>query len=145
MTLKSRCALLLALLIIIACPRWAPADDDHAAAKAAAVQAAQDFLQLLDSGDYEQAWQQAAPILQTQITKEDWVTRIGNLRPLFGPLLQRSVGATRYHGEIPGGPDGDYVIISIDSSFAHKKNAVETVTTMLGEDGNWQIAGYFIK
>ena len=46
MTLKSRCALLLALLIIIACPLWAPADDDHAAAKAAAVEAAQDFLQL---------------------------------------------------------------------------------------------------
>lgn len=145
MTVKSRCALLLALFFIIACPLWAPADDDHATAKAAAVQAAQGFLQLLDSGDYAQAWQQAAPILQTQITKEDWVTRIGNLRPLFGPLLQRSVSATRYHGEIPGGPDGDYVIFTIDSSFAHKKNAIETVTAMLGKDGNWQIAGYFIK
>jgi hypothetical protein len=42
-------------------------------------------------------------------------------------------------------PDGQYVVIRYDSSFANKKSAIETVTPMLDQGGQWRVSGYFIK
>ena len=44
-----------------------------------------------------------------------------------------------------GRPDGEYVVILYDTSFENKKSAVETVTQMIDKDGNWHVAGYYIK
>ncbi len=46
---------------------------------------------------------------------------------------------------MPGAPDGEYVIIQFESSFANKKSAVETVTPMKDENGVWRVSGYYIK
>jgi hypothetical protein len=46
---------------------------------------------------------------------------------------------------LPGAPAGQYVVMQFDSSFANKHSAVETVTFMLEEGGQWRAAGYFIK
>jgi len=46
---------------------------------------------------------------------------------------------------MPGAPDGEYVVIQFESSFANKESAVETVTPMKGEDGVWRVSGYYIK
>jgi len=46
---------------------------------------------------------------------------------------------------VPGGPDGQYVIIEFAASFENKKTAIETVTPMLEKDGVWRVAGYYIK
>jgi hypothetical protein len=47
--------------------------------------------------------------------------------------------------ELPGAPDGQYVVMQFETSFANKKSAIETVTFMLEKDGQWKSAGYFIK
>ncbi len=46
---------------------------------------------------------------------------------------------------LPGAPDGEYVVISYETSFTNKKSAIETVTPMLDKDGKWRVSGYFIK
>ena len=46
---------------------------------------------------------------------------------------------------LPGAPDGEYVVLQFDTSFANKKEAVETVTPMLDKDGKWKVSGYYIK
>ncbi len=46
---------------------------------------------------------------------------------------------------LPGAPDGQYVVIQYESSFEHKKSAIETVTPSQGADGHWRVSGYFIK
>jgi hypothetical protein len=48
-------------------------------------------------------------------------------------------------GSPPGAPDGPYVFMLFDSSFAEKKEAKENVTFRLEKDGSWKCAGYFIK
>ena len=50
-----------------------------------------------------------------------------------------------YVTELPGAPDGQYVVIQFKTAFANKQSAIETVTPMLEEDGRWLVAGYFIK
>jgi len=47
--------------------------------------------------------------------------------------------------EMPGAPDGQYVLMQFETSFTNKKSAVETITFMLEKDGQWRAAGYFIK
>ena len=46
--------------------------------------------------------------------------------------------------ELPGAPDGTYVVLSFDTRFEHQERAQETVTMML-EDGKFRGAGYFIR
>ena len=47
--------------------------------------------------------------------------------------------------ELPGAPDGRYVVIQFDTAFENKASSVETVTPMADPDGAWRVAGYFIK
>jgi hypothetical protein len=42
-------------------------------------------------------------------------------------------------------PDGPYVFMQFESSFAEKKDAKEKVTFSLEKDGQWRAASYFIK
>jgi hypothetical protein len=46
---------------------------------------------------------------------------------------------------LPGAPDGHYMSLQFDTSFANKKAAVETVTQILEADGTWKFSGYYIK
>jgi hypothetical protein len=47
--------------------------------------------------------------------------------------------------EMPGAPDGKYVVMQFDTSFEAKKTTIETVTFKLEKDGQWKSAGYYIK
>jgi hypothetical protein len=42
-------------------------------------------------------------------------------------------------------PDGHYVTIQYESSFANKKQAVETLIPAREADGTWKVACYFVK
>ena len=46
---------------------------------------------------------------------------------------------------LPDAPAGKYVVLQFDTSFANKKEAVETVTPRLDADGTWKVSGYYIK
>jgi hypothetical protein len=50
-----------------------------------------------------------------------------------------------YSTTLPGAPDGEYVVIQYQTSFANKKASVETVTPMREKDGRWRVSGYFIR
>ena len=46
---------------------------------------------------------------------------------------------------LPGAPDGHYVVLHYETSFENKKTAIETVTPMLDQDGDWRVSGYYIR
>ena len=51
----------------------------------------------------------------------------------------------RFETSLPGAPDGEYVVIQMETSFENKASAVETITPMRDSDGEWRVAGYYIK
>lgn len=53
--------------------------------------------------------------------------------------------SARYRTSVPGAPDGEYVVVQFKTSFDKKAKAIETVTPMKDPDGQWRVAGYFIK
>ena len=111
----------------------------------AAEQAAISWLALVDSGNYAQSWQEAASLFKAQVSKDQWEKMVASARGPLGSLVSRKLASARYTTQLPGVPDGEYVVIQFDSSFEHKKSAIETVTPMLDKDGQWRVSGYFIK
>lgn len=106
--------------------------------------AADQWLKLVDSGAYDQSWQTASEMFKSKVSKEQWEKAVQTTRSPFGQVLSRRVKKATYADHLPGAPDGDYVVIQYETSFEHKKAAVETVTPML-DNGEWKVSGYFIR
>ena len=111
----------------------------------AAEAAAETWLKFVDSGDYSQSWIEASSQFKAAVTEKEWEQTLKAARGPLGALFSRKLEAAEYKTALPGAPDGQYVVIQYDSSFANKKSAVETVTPMLDKDGQWRVSGYFIK
>ena len=120
------------------------AQDQAAKIKAAEV-AADSWLKFVDSGDYPQSWVEASSLFKGAVTQKEWDQKVKAVRQPLGALFSRTLKSAEYKTTLPGAPDGQYVVIQYDSSFANKKSAVETVTPMLDKDGQWRVSGYFIK
>jgi len=110
-----------------------------------AQQSAEAWLALVDSGKYAESWQQAAQYFKSSVTSEQWQKALQVSRAPLGKMLSRRLKRATYTRNVPGAPDGEYVVLKYDSSFEHKQSAVETVTPMLDKDGVWRVSGYYIK
>ncbi len=111
----------------------------------AALKAATAWLALVDQGKYGRSWQEAADYFRNAVTKAQWERSLKGVRKPLGSMISRKVVEKSYTTYLPGAPDGEYVVIQFASSFANKKEAVETVTPMLDKDGSWRVSGYYIK
>lgn len=112
---------------------------------AAAIMAAEDFLLLIDTAQYAKSWDASSSLFQSQVPKDTWIQQLDAIRPALGKLNKRKIINARYMTELPGAPDGEYVVIQYESSFAKKQNGMETVTPMLDTDGQWRVSGYYIR
>jgi hypothetical protein len=109
-----------------------------------ATAAATNWLALVDNGKYEQSWNEASKLFRERVTRARWASEAKTVREPFGVVQSRAAQAAQFVTSLPGVPDGDYVVLKFRSKFAHKANAIETVTVMM-QDGAWKAAGYFIK
>ncbi len=117
--------------------------DEVSEKKAAA--AADVWLKLVDKGSYAQSWETAAEVFKAGVGKDQWVKTVGAIRGQLGGVLQRKLKSKQFMRSLPGAPDGKYVVIQYGASFENKKAAVETVTPMLDNDGQWHVSGYYIE
>ena len=111
----------------------------------AAVAAAQQWLQLVDQGDYKQSWKTAASYFQMAIDQEPWGKALRTTRRPLGRVIKRQLEGAQFFTSLPGAPDGEYVVIQYRTQFANKAQSVETITPMKDKDGQWRVSGYYIK
>ncbi|MGZ4827992.1 MAG: DUF4019 domain-containing protein [Terriglobales bacterium] len=133
-------ALVIAAALIVSISAWSDAKAEKAANKSA-----NQWLALVDAGDYAASWDNAAQYFKNSVSKAQWAKMLGASRGPLGKVESRKLKSATYATSLPGAPDGEYVVIQYDSSFEHKKSAIETVTPMLDKDGQWRVSGYFIK
>lgn len=107
--------------------------------------AAEQWLTLVDAGKFAESWQSAAAYFKGAVTEAQWKTSLDAFRKPLGALVSRKLKSAKYTKTAPGAPDAEYVILQFETSFANKKDSVETVTPMLDKDGKWKVSGYFIK
>jgi hypothetical protein len=123
---------------------WQRAKSQSEAEKEA-LKAAEVWLELVDPEKYEASWDEAASYFQGAVSTEQWLSSMEAVRKPLGQKLSRSLKSKQYHTSLPGAPDGEYVVIQFNTSFEHKRSAVETVTPMKEQDGQWRVSGYYIK
>lgn len=129
-----------ALAISIGTPVWSAEKPEDAAQAAAG-----SWLKLVDAGEYGASWDAAAKIFKDAVTKDQWTQAARATRGPLGKLVSRKVKSRDSMEKIPGGPDGQYVVIQYETVFEKKSSAVETVTPMVDPDGTWRVSGYFIR
>lgn len=111
----------------------------------AAVKAAETWLALVDAGEFDESWKEAAAYFRSAVKKDDWVASLGAVRSPLGKTVSRTLKGATFATELPGAPDGEYVVIQFETAFSNKSSAVETITPMKDEDGRWRVSGYFIR
>ncbi len=134
--------LLAIALIVTSLTPWMLA---QVASTEAAQKAAESCLALVDKGDYGASWDQSAEMFKAALSKDQWDKALSNSRGQFGKVLSRKLKSAIFTTTLPGAPDGQYVVIQYETSFENKKSSVETITPQLGKDGQWRVAGYFIR
>ena len=130
----------LALLLLFSQPLFA-----DQAKKEAALAAAENWLALVDAEDYAASWQDAASYFKQAVSEDQWTQSMTAYREPLGNVLSRTPASQTYTATLPGAPDGEYVVIQFRTSFEQKAAGIETVTSMLDNDGVWRVSGYYIK
>jgi hypothetical protein len=106
--------------------------------------AATAWLELVDSGRYQESWDAAARLFRGQMPAEDWSRLVAGVREPIGALQSRRLQSSTAAASLPGAPDGEYMMLQFISSFANKAHAQERVTLMR-EGDVWRVAGYYIR
>lgn len=134
-------AALLATALLLAAALPALAGGGQAQAR----QAAQAWLELLDQGRYGQAWDQASPLLQKNISRAEWESRLRRLAAKTGPAGQRKLLRSQAMTNPPDAPPGDYVLLIYAPGFPNSPMILEQVALRRGSGGRWRVAGYILK
>lgn len=118
---------------------------EHEAEETAAEAAALAWLALTDRGDGDASWQGTSADFQRVVSPEVWRTSLEKAQGPLGRPVERKLQSATYATELPGAPDGEYVVLQYTTRFEHKQNGGETVTLSREADGAWRIAGYFVR
>jgi hypothetical protein len=113
--------------------------------KKTAERVANEWLKVVDAGNYAQSWDSGASIFKLAVAKEQWLQILGNNRAPLGAVASREIESAEYTSDLPGAPDGEYYVIRYASTFANRKPVTETVTSVLDRDGKWRVAVYVVK
>lgn len=116
----------------------AAAQSNEEAARAAA----EEWLALVDAGKYSESFGKLDPAFAKKVGKKKWVASITDLRERAGKFISRKVTSAEYTKELPGAPEGEYVVVQYESVFEKRKAATEKVILILGRDLYWRVAGY---
>jgi hypothetical protein len=134
-------ACLLAVLLLLPAGLSAAVSNQHQVA----IEAARKWVPLVDAGQYGESWDAAANLFRDSISRTDWVKSLEMVRTPLGDLVSRKLKGTASVTTLPGAPEGEYLIIEFNTSFRNKPSVIETVTSAREADGNWRVAGYFIR
>jgi hypothetical protein len=106
--------------------------------------AAEKWLTVMDSGNYTECWQQTSSIFQKLAPEKQWIEECQKNRGKLGTPQSRKCLACKYTDTMANTPTGKCAILKFKTEFKTKK-AIETVTVIKTEAGEWKVSGYYLK
>jgi uncharacterized protein DUF4019 len=110
-----------------------------------ALAAAENWLAMIDHGEYAKSWQEAAAYFKSVITEAEWVQSMQTVRKPLGKVISIKLKSLTPKTSLPNTPEGKYVVIQFETSFEKGKSGLENVNAQLESDGKWRVAGYGIQ
>ena len=102
------------------------------------------WLELLDAGRFDDAWQAGAALLR-RVPESQWTEETRRLREGYGPVVSRAAVVKDYHQQLEGAPDGTYFTLRFRSRLTDGREIVEVVTLTAEADQQYRVALYGIK
>jgi len=110
------------------------------ASETAAVDAARQFLALIDRDDWAASWQATHKSFQLLNTVEWWADASQKVRGEMGTLRSRELATVNFR---PAPPSG-YWTITFKANYSKKGSAAETVQ-LAAENGGWKVAAISVE
>lgn len=128
---------LITTLLLLLSP-YAQANTDAAEAAVLA------WLEAIDSGEFELAWEEASPLLQRPLSPNMLERTISAARRDFGSVESRRRTRVISETSMPGAPKNDYKEFTYQTRFTNKPSITEIITPHL-EEGVWKVSGYYVN
>ncbi|MDA3902500.1 MAG: DUF4019 domain-containing protein [Desulfuromusa sp.] len=110
----------------------------------AALLTAESFVAAIDNGDFLKAYSSASPDLQLLKPEKQWIDEQSLTFQLLGKPLHRRLMTVDARDIYPGLPDGNYLLVSYQTTTEHKAKAIEVL--LLKEKGEeWMVCKYSIR
>ncbi|WP_307118769.1 helix-turn-helix domain-containing protein [Sphingomonas kyeonggiensis] len=137
--------LVLGLSVLIALPHFASAPPAAASASRVAedpavVDAARQWLALVDQGRWDESYRATGASFRKLNTVEVWTATSRRVRVPLGETISRTFLSQE---NLPAPPAG-YEVVKFRTRFANKAEVVETVTLDF-EEGNWRVVGVTVE
>lgn len=116
--------------------------EDMAASMIETAQAAKDYVETIDKGQYAESWKKGDKLFQQTITQEEWVQALNGSRKGLGRVMSRELRLQRPAWNPKGLPKGAYMVIEYNTSFEYAPHAGELLTLRKGADGKWRVLTY---
>ncbi|MCE0499059.1 MAG: DUF4019 domain-containing protein [Methylacidiphilales bacterium] len=107
----------------------------------AALVAAKAWIAQIDAGDYVESYNAGCDAFHQQVTQQKWVMVLKAFRPSYGEIVSRREVSHSYKENGFNGMDGEYMIVTYDTTFSRLQGGYEKVVLKF-EDGKWRGAYY---
>jgi len=101
------------------------------------------WLQLLDTGDYEEAFEFEAQDFRMSRTQNQFVRLMQARRAPFGKTIDRKFIGAAHVEKFVGAPEGNYESVLFKTNFEHKNPTAERVI-MVKQPIGWRVIDYRI-
>ncbi|QHD49539.1 DUF4019 domain-containing protein [Vreelandella aquamarina] len=125
--------------LLLALTTYAQASSVEAAEAAALA-----WLEAIDQGEYEQAWEKSSPLLKTPLSPTMLQRVVTLARSELGSVESRRRIRMSQYTSMPGAPRNDYKEFAFQTQFTNNQRVVEVVTPHL-EEGTWRVSGYYVQ
>ena len=106
-----------------------------------ALVASQAWVAQIDAGQYDESYAFGCGEMHDKVPQDRWAAVLKALRAPWGPVASRKQINHIYKPNGYEGSEGEYLVITYDSSFQKLSSATEVVV-LKWEGGKWRGAGY---
>lgn len=119
------------------------ADGANTEAKQAAQEAASQWLELTDAGEFGKSWDQGASLLQDQVERAQWAQKGEQVQTQLKELKSREFVQAQFRDSLQQVGNGPFVILQYKSEYG--VGPVQEIVFTAKEDDTWKVAGYTVR
>jgi hypothetical protein len=130
-------------ILLAACASQSMSRAEKRANESDARGAALQWLQLLDQGDYDEAFEFEAQDFRMYRTQSQFVRLMQARRAPFGKTIDRKFIGAAHVEKFVGAPEGNYESVLFKTNFEHKNPTAERVI-LIKQSVGWRVIDYKI-
>lgn len=118
-------------------------EDRFSPEQKAAINAATNWLKLMDAGEFSQSWKNAAPTFKANMTERQWIIGLEYMRAPYGRAVSHEIKSCQlddYNSNL-----GHYTNAAIEcrTTFENQKKVTEFINLYF-VDNSWRVAIYYL-